>query len=204
MMKKALIGLIAAAAMTSCVKRQEVTTDQNSNLGKGTITGTIIAKSDYVADTLANGAGAKWELGTKGVEGLSVTATWSTQDLDPDGINAEGMSTTTTTDADGNYTLSIDATGQGTDVDVTIGGTVSMDVTHADDSRTTSVKDTNDVITSYNVITESFTFHADSLGSKTYSVNGLVSGQTVVRAEERIEAEEIADFNDGGNSNDNL
>lgn len=201
-MKKVLIGFIAAAAMTSCIKREDsLATDQLTNLGKGTITGTIMAKSDYEGDTLANGAKDFNNLGTTGVEGLSVTASWNTNDLDPDNVNGEGMSSTSTTDADGNYSLSIDAVGGGTAVNVIIDGMASVDVMHRNSSRATVATydtlangdtDVNSPLT-WDLMTESMTFHADSLGSTNFNVT-VRKGETVYRNEEVIEAEETSTF----------
>lgn len=129
-MKKILIGCIAAAAMTSCITREEVTTDQNSNLGSATINGSILVKSDYTSDTLSNGNTDFNNLGTSGLEGVTVTANYSSTDLDPDAVNSEEMVLNTTTDADGNYSFAVDATGQGTTVSVTFDGVISTDITY--------------------------------------------------------------------------
>ena len=181
MMKKVLIGLIAAAAMTSCIKREDsIATDQDSNLGTGTITGSILVKTDYVGDTLPNGNDESFnEAGVSGWEGVSVVATWSTNNLDPDNINGETMSTSTTTDADGNYTLTIDATGQGTNVAVQLDGTASVDVLHDDAGRCET--DTNGVVIPQ---TESLRFELNT------SYNATVrAGQTETRSRQVYEAE---------------
>lgn len=131
MMKKVLLGLIAAAAMTGCIKREDsLATDQASNLSSGTISGTYWVKTDYVGDTLPNGATDFDLLGVSPWEGLVVTATYNTNNLDPNNVNGEQMVVTTTTDANGEYTLTIPATGNGTFVTVEVDGVANVDVFH--------------------------------------------------------------------------
>lgn len=188
MMKKVLLGLIAAAAITSCIKREDsLSTDQATNLGKGTITGAIWAKTDYIGDTLPNGATDFDELGVTGLQGFNVTATYSTNNLDPDNVNAETMVMNTTTDANGEYTFSVDATGQGTTVTVQIDGIVTIDVTHEDPARAKT--DTN-TVSGFAKTTESLRFNADDLNTPSYTVT-VRSGQTESRATEVLETEQL-------------
>ena len=134
MMKKVMLGLIAAAVMSSCIKREEVTTtDQATNLGTGTITGTVWAKTDYMGDTLSNGSAGTIAFNTKGVSpiaGATVIASYNTSDLDADGVNSEDLTVIGVTDANGVYTLEIPATGEGTYVDVYVDYTGNMSVKH--------------------------------------------------------------------------
>ena len=143
-MKKVLIGLIAGAAMTSCVKRQEVTPVENgTQIGTATINGTFWAKTDYVTDTLANGNDDE-NAGWSGMEGLTVIATVNENDLDNDFTsNSTTRTYTTTTDADGNYTLTVDAAPQGTDVEIYVDGKLDIAVLTDDLNRVDT--DTNGV-----------------------------------------------------------
>ena len=188
MMKNVILGLIAAAAMTSCIKKEEVSaTDQNSNLGKAVITGTILAKTDYLGDTLPNGNTDFDNLGVSGLSGLNVTARYNTEDLDPDGINGEEISVSTTTNANGKYTLAIDAAGEGNTVTVIIDGIVTADVYHNNSGRC-ETDTTGQIIPK----TETLTFKSSSISSSYRSYNVTVSnGQTITKDKQVIEADEL-------------
>lgn len=188
-MKNVILGLIAAAAMTSCIKKEEVTaTEQNSNLGKAVITGTILAKTDYLGDTLPNGSTDFNNLGVSGLSGLNVTARYNTEDLDPDGINGEEISVSTTTDANGKYTLAIDAAGEGNTVTVIIDGIVTKDVYHNNGSRCEVDATTGQIIPK----TETLTFKSSSILSSYRSYSATVSnGQTITKEKQVIQADEL-------------
>ena len=56
MIKKVMLGLVAIAAISSCIKREDsLSTVQSTNVGSATLTGDVFAKTDYVGDTLTNG-----------------------------------------------------------------------------------------------------------------------------------------------------
>ena len=198
MMKKVILGLIAAAAMTSCIKREDsLATDQNSNLGTGTIKGTILAKTNYYQDTLANGATDFNNLGTSGLEGFTVNAWYSSNDLDPDNVNGETKFMNTTTDANGEWSFDIEASGEGTAVTIVIDGIQNIDVTYggnADDGRLCQEDLIGDTA-SYNPIrftvhTESLRFIAEDLAQDTIMAV-LRNGQTQTIDREVLEAEEL-------------
>ena len=163
MMKKVILGLIAAAAMTSCIKRQEVTTDQNSNLGSATISGTVYANLNNTNDTTNSqfipdpGNNSMSAGNLERAAGAQVIATISSNQLDPDNINSETVTASATTDGNGAYSLSIPAANENVTVTVefvTFNGTISYDdgagnnpitldsepKTFTGDTRTTTVR----------------------------------------------------------------
>lgn len=109
---------IATIAMTSC-KKEEVTTDE---LGMATINGKVTADLDYSND-LNNGL---YDQGftKEGVEGMTVSVEVNTMywDQTPDySYDYEKKTYTTTTDANGNYSLEIPATDEAYTVTIKFG-----------------------------------------------------------------------------------
>lgn len=190
MMKKVLLGLIAAAAITSCVKRAEVTPVENgTQIGSATITGTYWAKTDLEGDTLPNGQKDP-DAGYTPMEGLAVIAIVNESDLDRDGAggNASALARTytTTTNADGQYTITVDAVAEngGVDVDIYVDGELMLDVSHRDADRAIALVDTNDVPTGeYELTTESLKFEVSDVHSTT-----VIKGQNKVMAREEVDA----------------
>lgn len=99
---------IAAIAMTSCKKDEVVSTE----LGEATIKGNIYADLDYTNDIDAAGLYSQGLI-NENVEGLNVSVEVNTYywDQNPDNSYDYAMKTyTATTDAEGNYELTIPAT----------------------------------------------------------------------------------------------
>ena len=121
---------IAALALVSC-KKDEV---NSTELGEATITGNLWAELDYTNAT------------PEGVSGMQVKVEINTQDWDQQpvpGYNYDKKVYTTTTDASGNYTLTLPATDEGYNVTIEFedlftsqtvagGGTQQVKVTRGD------------------------------------------------------------------------
>lgn len=101
-MKRKIFSIVAIAAIAfvSCKKEDENSTE----LGEATINGNVWADMDLTAD------------GAEGVNGMSVKVEVNTQNWDQQpvpGYNYDQKVYTTTTDANGDYTLTIPATDDG-------------------------------------------------------------------------------------------
>jgi len=133
------------------------------------------------------------------LEGFSVTASYSSSDLDPDAVNGETMVVNGSTDANGQYSLSIPASGGGTNVTIEIDGVVIANVTHNDPARAAigsidSVRNASGVATgaldtTYAVTNEDLRFNSMDLANTSYSTN-VRNGETETRAVEIISSEQ--------------
>jgi hypothetical protein len=122
-MKKKLFSIMAIAAIamtTSCKKEEALDSNQ---LGEATINGNVFAYIDGRNDVDANGLFID-ELTPENLEGLAVSVSINTMiwDQSPDNNYDYPVKTyTTTTDADGNYTLTIPATDEPNNVTIVFG-----------------------------------------------------------------------------------
>ena len=114
MTKKFLIGVVAAAAMMGCIKRTEVV-NPTLETGTATIKGRVLVNSNYTNDTLQNHLGYSnfddfmfYSIAWENQAGIEVSASIDLQDLNAKDNNSRGMEVVrTTTDANGNYTLTV-------------------------------------------------------------------------------------------------
>lgn len=111
-MKKSLLAIGIIAALTSCLKKQDGTTEINVTDQSGTV---II--SGKVMSNHENTVGTDVAVAT---EGVAVVVSVANDELFPNSNNAQGYRTySTTTDAEGNYSLTVTVGPEETEATIT-------------------------------------------------------------------------------------
>ncbi len=118
MTKKFLLGIIAAAAMVGCIKRESFEPQAGDGYVRtfgtsGTISGTVYISTNYVNDTnYSNLNNVPWEetytWEQADAANILITLYYDRNDVDPDysGDYPNNATMTTTTDASGNFSFS--------------------------------------------------------------------------------------------------